>query len=401
MSFNDEKMLILKMLEEGKITSEEAARLIEALEGGAKQTTNENTSRQQRYSANFQDEINNVRERINDWKKEFKNNYNQKDFDRMIDEFSVKAEKLGKNLAATTFGIVDKAVDFVSSFVDTNAFNMFGSYAAVEKSFEAPAVEGMDLDIEGINGHIEVKKHLDNKIVIKTRIKSPANDAEKNLMFSDNGNLVSLKVNKTGNISVSHEIFLPAVRFNHLKLETSNARISVEDSISQHFEAITKNSHIDLMGVTSDKLSVSTKNARIQLSYIIGKDIDINTNNSAIDIKNVKAEGLRAVTMNGKITVENAQNFSGTTDMNMFLKTSNGGIKVNMNDMDNNRGYKVKAQTTNGGVNLLIPEITYNNVNKQATGGSFVEAESKGYSTYPERVYINAETINGLVEIVK
>ena len=405
MSVNEEKMLILKMLQEGKITSEEAARLLEALDGGQKQSAYENTSRQQRQQQqqqppNFHDEIFKMRERVKEWRKDFKGSYNQKDFDRAVDEFSAKAEKLGKNLASTTFGIVDKVIDFVGSFVDTNAFNMFGDYAVVERTFEAAAFEGMDVDIEGVNGHILIKKHLDNKIIIKSKVRSPQNNADSILMFSETGNAASLKLNKSGDISVSHEIFLPAVKFNNIKLETSNGKIYVEDSISEAFEAVTRNSHIDLMGVRSDKINLNTKNARIQIGYVVGKNIDINTNNSVIDIKHVKSESIKAVTMNGRISVENAQNFEGSQELNLFLKTTNGGIKVNMNDMDN-RGYKVKAKTTSGSINLLIPEMIYHNVNRHETGSSFVEAESSGYEGYAEKVNINAETINGFVEVVK
>ena len=305
-------------------------------------------------------------------------------------------------MAATTFGIVDKVIDFVGSFVDTNAFNVFGSYKVVEKTFETIASEGMDINIEGTNGHILVKKHLDNKIVIKTRLRSPQNNPDEMLMFSDSENLVSLKLNKSilGNMSVTHEVFLPAVKFNNIKLETTNGKIYVEDSLSQVFESITKNAPIDLMGVISDTISVNTKNAKIQINYVIGRDIDINTNNSVIDIKNIKTVNLNAITMNGRILVENTQNYENSSEINMTLKTSNGGIKVNMNDMDR-RGYKVKAQTTNGTINLLIPELTYHNINKQGIGRSFVEAESSGYKNYPEKVNINVETNNGYVEIVK
>lgn len=154
------------------------------------------------------------------------------------------------------------------------------------------------------------------------------------------------------------------------------------------------------MGVNSEKVNVSTKNAKIQISYVIGKDIDINTNNSVIDIKHIKTERLRAVTNNGRIMVENAHGYDNSNEMDMELKTTNGGIKVNMNDMDS-RGYKVKAQTTNGGINILIPEMQYDSVNKNGYTGSFVEAESKGFEGYPEKVFIIAETKNGYIEIVK
>jgi DUF4097 and DUF4098 domain-containing protein YvlB len=341
-----------------------------------------------------------MREKVNDWKKNFKNNYNQKDFDKMVDEFSVKAEKLGKNLASTTVGIVDRMIDFVGSVVDTNFFNVFGSYNAVEKSFEADAAEGMDIYIEGINGHILVKKHLENKIIVKTKVRSPQNNADDILVYNNTGSAVSLTLNKIGNISVTHEVYLPAIKLGKIKLETTNGKIYVEDSTSEFFDAVTKNSNIDLMGVSSDYVNVNTKNARIQISYVVCNNIDINTTNSIIDVKNIKTQNVKALTTNGRIQIENVQNYADSTEANLVLKTSNGGIKVNMNDMEN-RAYKIKATTTNGGINLLIPELIYHNVNKQMSGASFVEAESNGYSNYSGKVNIAAETINGYIDVVK
>lgn len=399
MSLNEERMLILKMLEEGKITSDEAARLLEALETGSGQSSAEGSFKKQKQSS-FHDEASKVRDRINEWKKEFKKNYNKNDFDRMVDDFSSKAEKLGRGVANTTFGIVDKVIDFVGSFVDTTAFNIFGNYKLEERYFDAEAADGMDLLIEGLNGHIIVKKHMDSKVIIKTKVRSPQNNADEILVFTNDANKISLALNKIANISVSHEIFVPAVRFNHVRFETTNAKIYVEDTAAAVFESITKNSTIDLMGVSGDSILVNTKNAKVQLSYVIGKSIDIKTNNSLIDIKNVKSQDVKAVTMNSKIFAENIQNIENCPELQILLKTSNGGIKVNMNDMDN-RGYKVKGQTTNGGINLLIPELTYHNINKQGLGGSFIEAESTGYSSYPEKVSIVAETTNGYIEIVK
>jgi len=399
MPISEEKKLILKMLQEGKITAEEAEKLLDALE--SKQEKQEDYKTRQNYKQpNFQDEVYKMKDKINDWMSGFKNNYAHKDFDNAIEDFVKKAEKLGKNVAATTFGIVDKMVDFVGSFVETNSFNMFGSYKTVEKYFEADAYEGMNLSIEGTNGYIIVKKHLDNRVIIKSKIKSPANDADSILNFSNTSGDIELKLNKGGNISVSHEVFVPALKFNNLKLRTANGKIYVEDSISQNFSAKTKNSHIELMGVNSDDILVKTRNAKIQISYVIGNNINVDTSNSIVDIKHVKVNALKAITSNGRIFVESVQNIENEPEISMELKTSNGGIKVNMNDMDN-KGYKIKAQTTNGGVNILIPEMIYHNVNKNTMGTNMVEAESNGYNNFEQKVTINASTVNGYIEIVK
>lgn len=399
MSLSEEKMMVLKMLSEGKISSDEAARLIEALEVGNSQGRRESEGKQQK-QANYTDEVLKMREKINDWRNEFKSNYNQKDFDRMIDEFSQKAEKLGKNVAVTTVGIVDKVVDFVSSFVDTNSFNMFGSCQVVERSFEAAAAEGMNIRIGALNGSIIVKKGTEDRIFIRTKVRSPVDSADSVLLFNAGADSVELEIKKTGSVSVAHEIILPAVKFGEIKLETTNGKIYVEDSMSDSFIALTRNSHIEMMGVNSSKVTAMTRNARIQLSYVIGKDIEISTTNSGIDVKHLKVAGLKASTSNGKILLENIQNCDGENDINLQLKTSNSVIKIAMDDWSN-RGYRIKARTSAGGVNLLIPNIKYNSISKLGPAGNSVDAESEGYESFVNKVTVDAETTNGYIEIVK
>ena len=403
MSISEERLLILKMVEDKKISTEEAAKLLAALEDETKKenTDNFNYRRNNQKSNGFAEEAAKVRDRVNDWKKEFKSNYNQADFDNMIDDFANKAEKFGKNVATTTAGIVDKVIDYVGSFVDTNSFNIFGSLQTVQKNYEVIPAEGANLEISGINGSITIKKHLDPKVMIISRIKSPSPNGEGIVTFTDDPQNISIKVSSTAlNVSVSHEIFIPDVKFSSIKIENSNGKIYIEDSLSEEITATTKNAHIELMGVNSDRVAVNTKNGRVQLNYIIGDKIDINTSNAVIDIKHIKVKDVSAVTINGRINIENAQNIDGNTDMNMYLKTSNGGIKVNMNDMDS-RVYKVKAHASNGSINLLIPEIVYHNVNRKGVTGSFVEAESKNYESGLNKVNITGETMNGQIEVVK
>ena len=402
MSYSEEKMMILKMLQEGKINSEEAAKLLEALDGARKQAS-EGTSyrQQQRPQTNYNDEIAKVRERINEWKRDFSKNYSQKDFDRMVDDFSVKAENIGKNVANATFGIVDKIADFVGSVVDTGSFSIFGGYAAVEKNFEAEAQEGMDLELEGANGQIVVKKHQESNIIIKSTVRSPQNNAEDLLLFSSTPGAVSLKPAKTEGlpVSVSYEVFVPTVKFNKIRLETKNGKIVLEDTSAKEFECITKNSAIDLMGITGEKVTVDTKNAKISLNYVIGREITLNTKNALIDLKNLKTEKLGAFTGNGRILVENVHNYENSPEIAMDLRTRNGGIKTNMNDMEN-RAYRIKAHTTNGGINLLVPGLLYRN-DPQTNTAKNAEAETEGFNEAPSKVNIYAETTNGYIEVVK
>ncbi len=402
MSISEERLLILKMVEEKKITTEEAAKLLAALEDESKKENTDNFNYKKNQRANsFADEAAKVRDRVNEWKKEFRTNYNQADFDDMIDDFANKAEKFGKNVATTTAGIVDKVIDYVGSFVDTNSFNIFGNLQSVQRNYEVIPVEGANLEIAGVNGSITIKKHLDPKVMIISRIKSSSPDGDGVVTFTDDPANISIKVNSAAlNVSVSHEVFIPDMKFNSINISNSNGKIYVEDSLSEEIKATTKNAHIEFMGVNSGNVAINTKNGRVQVNYIIGDKVDINTSNAVIDIKHLKVRDISAVTINGRINIENAQNPENCSDMSMYLKTSNGGIKVNMNDMED-RVYKIKAHASNGSINLLIPEILYHNVNRKGVTGSFVEAESKDFEAGLSKVNITGETMNGRIEIVK
>jgi DUF4097 and DUF4098 domain-containing protein YvlB len=398
---NDEKKMILKMLEEGKITSEEAARLIEALEE-KEEPQYKRYSNNFSKSKNFQDEIYKIRDRLNDWKKDFKSNYNQKDFDQMVDDFSIKAEKLGKNITSTTVNIVDRMVDFVGSFVDTNAFNSFGSYKANIKTFSFPYSENLSLDITGINGGIFVKTHNEESIKIESKTRAAGNYTESFIELEEIDNVKKIKFNNKNNIplSVSYEVFVPQKKIDSLNIKTLNGKIYLEDVISDTIDCTTKNNPIEIMGIKTKNLYSSTKNSKINISYVMGEKINIDANNAVIEIKHLKTDTLTAMTANGKINIENVQNYQDIKDLNMNLKTKNANIKINMNDV-NEKGYKIKALTTLNGINLLIPKLKYKTLNKEVNDGNLVEAETENYTLSKERVNINTENKNGYIEIVK
>ncbi len=403
MSLSEERMMILKMLQEGRINSDEAAKLLEALEAKqAPQPGFKGFNIPKPPPHNYYDEVTRVREKINDWRKEISKNYNQNDFDKMVDEFSAKVEKFGKNVATAAFGVADKVADFVGTIIDTGAFNIFGNCVTVEKDFEAAAAEGMNLELQATNGQIVIKKHQGDTILIKAKIRTPQPDAENAVVFSNENGTAAVKLAKpdTYNLSVAYDVLVPAVKFNQITLETKNSKIYVEDTLSEEFTGVTRNAAIDLTGVNSSKITAETKNAKIAVNYMIGKDISLGTTNAAIDIKNLKAEKLNAETMNAKILLDNVQGYTDTGEVELNLKTKNADIKANMNDTED-KGYKVTARTSNGGINLLIPNLLYRNVPKFEGVNRQAEAETDNYASAAQKVNINAETVNGYIEVIK
>ncbi len=399
MAYSNEKMYVLEMLEKGKITSEEAARLIEALDGDKENKDFDFSFFKDSNKADFQGEVSKLGDRINNWIKDIKATYIQKDFDKSIDEFSSKIENIASAFTNTTTEVADKIADFVSNFIDNTTFNFFGSYKTIDKEYRTSAIEGIELDIHAVNGYITLKKHLENEIIVNSKIRCPQNDDQDYLTIINKNNQISINLTTTKNISISHEIYIPSMMFKKIRLETSNAKIYVEDIVSQDFEALTTNCDIELMGINCNNLYSKTKNAKIQIGYTTAKDIDISTINSSINIKHVKVGNLNASSNNGKIFIEDIHNYYETSMINIQVKTKNSGIKIDMNDMEN-KGYKIDAKTTNANIDILIPDMTYTTVDKELNE-NYVKAQSKNFSLFKKMVTINAETKNGNIEIIK
>lgn len=403
MSISEEKMMILKMLQEGRINSEEAAKLLEALESKKEPCHGPGGFRGPKPpQRNYYDEVAKVRERIDEWRRQLSKNYNQSDFDKMVEEFSAKAEKFGKNVATAAFGLADKVADFIGSIIDTSAFNIFGNCVTEEEQYEVAAAEGMNLELQATNGQITVKKHQEDKIVIKAKIRTPQENAKNALAFSNENGTVAVKLAKpdTYNLSVSYDVLLPAVKFNQVALESKNGKIYVEDVTSEEFVSATKNAVIDLTGINSSRIAAETMNAKVTANYIIGRDVSFGTKNASIEIKNLKAVRLTAVTMNGNIMLDNVQNYDNENIAELNLKTMNANIKANMNDSEN-RGYKINARTMNSDINLLIPNLLYRNAMRINRSHRQADAETDNYATADKKVNIQAETMNGYIEIIK
>jgi hypothetical protein len=192
-----------------------------------------------------------------------------------------RQKKIGKNVAATTFGFVDKMIDFVGSVVDTGTFNIFGSLNVVEKSFEAAAKDGMTLEVEGVNGQFFVrstrkKRSLSSPIFSSRNI--PGN-ADSIIAYSDTGDAVTLKTQQNFQPECIPREFLSlqqALEKSNLKPQT--ARFILRIQIRLSLSASPKMQLSTLWALNSDKVTANTRNAKITLSYVAGRDFDINTN---------------------------------------------------------------------------------------------------------------------------
>lgn len=408
-------MMILSMLEEGKITSEEAIKLLEALEGVEDNFLFDTTVTEEEYVS----KKDNIKESI---KREIKEN---------TKIHAKKTESFGPNLGSLISNIVNNIVDKSTSF----SFN--GLYETLNTKIEKDIsnIKNPIIDLEAINGSINARSWDEDKISMDITIKYRGKEltkVEDFYNFYEEGNIFKFVPAYKNNLMISLVVNLPNKYYEEIILKTSNGKVKINGFKLDNLMIKTSNGSISAENISSNKIHLSTSNGKILLNDISAPIINGTTSNGSITAKDVNSINLSISTINGKINFTDIEsdNITGKTSNSsielrggkgkrIVLKTSNGSIVCNeineeeiseLNLSTSNSSIDVTLENTNrvkyfdletsfGSLALEIPDLVYK-VNRQANlGDKKIIAHSTGFDEEREYFLIKASTSNGSIRI--
>lgn len=400
----EEKMMILTMLEEGKITAEEAIKLLEALE---------DIDVPNSFSKND----------------ELKNENPKKETSPGPLIFDTLGE-IGSDIGNALSSVFDGLRDF------TQSIGFWTNYETVSKVIDYDLEhENPSLDLSGINGSIKLRPIEGNKLKISAVCQYKKgllleNENFFNFTAAEGRIVFSPKYNST--ISVKLDVSLPDKKYNEILLNTSNGKIDIKELDVNSLICITSNSAIELADVNARKVDLTTKNGRIECRDINTKTLKAGTTNSGIYLNDISCSEIDAKTANAKIDINDivadkiaCRTSNASIDavdiacQTLSLITSNG--KVVCEDLDLNRIKEIRIITSNGSIsskicemerpiyldletsmgniNLEIPNLVYK-VNKQVKlGQKKIIAHSPNYNENTDHLRFTASTSNGSIKI--
>lgn len=399
----EEKIMILSMLEEGKITSEEAIELMEALE------INE--------ERNFID-ANNFEEKFSE-------------FNESIKKQGKKVESFGANLGNTISKLINNIVDKSTSINLSQEYETF--HTKLEKNIGD--IENPIIELESINGSINVRKWDRNSLFIDIECKykdKSIDNIEDFYSFYEDGNKLSLVPIYSNNIMIKLDVNLPNKCYDKIKLKTSNGRIQIEGFTLENLLCNTNNGSISASDICSDNTELLTQNGRIFMERIACPSIMAKSTNARITAENITGENLTLSTVNGRIILSNIDSniitgstsngsieIEGVNSKKIKLDTSNGKIRCkyieiekidelnlstsNSNiDVDINNIKKMSyfdLETSLGNINLEIPDLTYKINNQRKLGNRRIIAHSIDFNEGEDHFVLKASTSNGSIII--
>lgn len=410
----DEKLMILTMLEEGKITSQEAIKLLEALEE-TDYFMDYGTNEDEEKSINLEQAKENLIEAL----------------EKNIEDRKEKIENIGIDIGNKL------ANAFNNLFGTGNLFNLSGNYKVINTQLEKDIshLDEASLVVKSINGKIDVKSWGEDKLLIKITYRYKNNSFTQDNSFYElyeEDNRIIFKPLYTNNVMMDLSLYLPQKHYKEISLTTSNGRIqledlklnlltcntsnasiSLEDIVGENVDISTKNGKINLRDISSPilkavstnasiklediesrDLMVATKNGRITLSHIAGEGITVKSSNGSIEADNLKGKVINLDTSNGKII---CRDLDDERIRELNLSTSNSTIDVEINHLSKMGYYQL--ETSLGNINLDIPDLVYKENKQIDLGMKKIIAHSINFNEDEEHFILNASTSNGSIKI--
>ena len=378
----EEKLLILKMLEEGKINSEEAIRLLEVLEKG---------KMSQGHTPNKEFSSKKLNETINEIGKKA-----EKFAEKFGPDFISKVENVSNDFADAAVRFADKIVSYLNSGIKN-----IENYNEKSKNYTLPVSnEYMKINIKTQNLKVFVSGS-DTKEFTAT-LALNFNDEELNIddyieLISDE-NSINLESNFPINIYGEIDISIPN-NIKELQIETTNAKCLFNDIRASLLSIGTTNGKIDVENCKLENLTTSTNNGKTSVYRTSSHFAQIETANAGVEVTESSFDTLKASTSNNYIHLNKVISL-GTGEALYDAQTTNGRIILTLpkNEIP---AYKINAKTSLGNINLTNLESTFNIESNDDNAQSEAVITANNYEENENKVLINAATTNSSINISK
>ncbi|MCK5812205.1 MAG: DUF4097 family beta strand repeat protein [Clostridiales bacterium] len=320
MIIKDEVKYILKMLEEGRITSDQAAKLIDAID------------------------INESADKIN---------YSA--ITEVVTSMAEMSKRLGKIGAQISKDIVEEFVE-------------------IDAKREKKTVEKMDINLkdDGIltietNGKISLYRKEDgDEGELFITYGGSKKELSSLVRVSNNNNQLSVIV-KNILKRIDIDLYLPAVQLKKTVLLGKNKLVIINDLISSSLEIFTNSGGIVMNQANSTKCNIATSHGKITLSNCKGEvlkaistnsminlnkgefynECNIQSTNGSIFINNIKSVQIKGISTNGNIRM------SQVACQIADLLTINGNINLKQNTAYTLNHCDIEAITSNGSITVF------------------------------------------------
>lgn len=348
----EERKMILQMVEDGKISPEDGTKLIKALSSGQEKetTTSSAVSRKSKDESEAKtSDSTDLSTRI-DWDES--NRHHDESWRKYREEQGEKGSPLSEGARWFT-EFVDSAVHKIKELdLDFN----FGNAQEINHIFQHTSMQERTFELSLENGSIELQPwdEADGKIECSAKVYKAENEEDARRIFLDETVFETKDeklcfYTKSKKIKLQATVYVPRERFEKLSLYTFNGHLHVNGLNSISLSAKAVNGSINMEGVHADVLEVETVNGPIDLDGGSSQRADFRTVHGSIDI-NGHIEDIDAESVNGSVNCH----FHGREGGHVSLTATTGSVFLAVPEEICTEG---KLKTNVGNYHWKLPNV--------------------------------------------
>lgn len=389
----EEKMMILKMLQEGKITAEEAHKLLEAVDKGSSVNESETRRNERKIEEKMQElqqKASKVAEKLGSKLNASAEKLNSEKFG---DDFAKKMESFGNDIADSAVKFSDRLINYLGNYIDIG----YDKYQ-YNKNFIYQVADNADIRIDTSNFAVILNPTEESNLFLNLYINSstPNLVIDEYFVVSENSGSYSFKTQFPSRTWGKIELFVPK-HLNNLNIITTNGKCELNDITANSIESNTSNGKVCLTRCQSKTIDAVTSNGKVQALETTAAFADFKTSNGRIDIQSCKYDKLDAQTSNGSIVLDGINKFS-SVEGSYNLRTSNGKIAIMLGGSES-IACMVEAATSLGSISVDLPQLNYFIDKKSFSMQSSAHIKSANYDTAADKINIKAHTSNSSIII--
>lgn len=397
----EERIMILKMLQEGKITAEEANKLIEAIERGSQKQDYSKIN-----SAKIEEKMGKIGEKMNKLGEKAEKlasqigeniNINTEKFgnnsEKFADEFSKKMESFGNDMAEAAVKFSDKLVNFLS-----NNFDISYDKYQFTQSYSYQVAEKANISVRAANFAVKVNPTEASEIIVNLYVNSgvPQLNLDEFFKADVNGSNYSFATEFVGRTWGKIELLVPQ-SIASIYIDTTNGKCELNEITADAAKAHTSNGKIVVYKCSVHELEAVTNNGKVVCEGTNAAISNISTSNGKIELIECSLDNLDAKTSNGSIQLEKISKLEAD-EGKYNLRTSNGKISLGLGSCES-CGFMIDANTSLGGIHIDLPEQAYAINKRTSTLNSTAMVRSVNYDSAACKIFIKAYTSNSSITI--
>jgi DUF4097 and DUF4098 domain-containing protein YvlB len=317
----EERKRILKLVEEGKLTAEEAIILLESLEKNSQEKNlrqDEIVSELTKDAKASQEAEENIFSALSS-KVFSKSNYDKSKYD----SYSKQASSFKNNILDFVGSALQKIKDLDLDF-------NFGPSTSIQHIFQQTDVHIQHIDLDVANGKVKIVPWQENDVKIECEAKvyeEESQDAARKaflneVLFSIESGKLRFSVQKK-HIKVNATVFVPEGEYENLSVRMFNGPILGEGLHVKSLKLKSANGSITWDNLKSNYIETETANGHIKLTDCHAKELEAETINGMLKVRG-DIEKLDLQSFNGNVVGE----LTGSAARSIMAKTKTGSVDL-------------------------------------------------------------------------